>query len=81
VGNPGQETKDKEEESMMQFTQPDSEINLMIETAIHKKLITRQDFQKIMTLAGQELKIEAHEKQLLCHLQGMMKNRSTGGLP
>jgi hypothetical protein len=66
---------------MMKFTQPDSEINLMIETATHKNVITRHEYQKIMTLSGQDLNIETHEKQLLCHLQGLMENRSTRGLP
>jgi hypothetical protein len=58
---------------MMKFTQPDSEFNLMIEKAIHENVITRHDFQKIMTLSGQDIEIEAHEKQLLCHLQGLME--------
>ncbi|MDZ7667486.1 MAG: hypothetical protein U5K27_19515 [Desulfotignum sp.] len=58
---------------MMKDTQPDSEFNLMIEKAIHKNIITRHDFQKIMTLTGQDLEIEVHEKQLLSHLQGLME--------
>lgn len=62
---------------MMKITQPDSEFNLMIEKAIHKNVITRHEFQKIKTLSGKDLKIETHEKRLLCHLQGLMENRPT----
>jgi hypothetical protein len=58
----------------MKFTQSDSEFNLMIEKAIHKNVITRHEYQKIMTLPGKDLKIEAHEKRLLRHLQGLMEN-------
>jgi hypothetical protein len=60
---------------MMKITQPDSEFNLMIEKAIHKNIITRHDFQKIMTLSDQDLEIEVHEKQLLSHLQGYFRQR------
>ncbi len=78
---PDLEIEGKKEENMMQFTQPDSEFNLMIGKAIHNNVITRHEFQKIMTLSGKDLKIEAHEKRLLYQLQGLMENRSTRDLP
>ena len=61
----------------MEITQSDSAFSLMIEKAIHKNIITRHEFQKIKTLSGQDLKIDGHEKKLLCHLQGLMGNGST----
>ncbi len=59
----------------MKFIPSDSEFNVMIETAIHKDVISRHEYQKIMTLSGKDLTLEAYEKQLLCHLQGLMGNR------
>jgi len=59
----------------MKFTQPDSAFDSMIEKAIDKNVITRHEFQKIMTLSGKDLTIEAHEKRLLSHFQGLMENR------
>ena len=61
----------------MEMTQSDSAFNLMIEKAIHKNIITRHEFQKIKTLSGQDLKIDAHEKRLLSHLQDLMGNGPT----
>jgi hypothetical protein len=60
---------------MMKMPQPDSEFHLMIEKAIHRNVITRHEFQKIKTLSGKDLKIEAHEKRLLCLLQGLMEKQ------
>ena len=60
----------------MKFTQSDSEFNLMIEKAIHKTIITQPEYEKIVMLSDQDLMIEAPEKRLLDHLQGLM-----GSLP
>ncbi len=47
----------------------------MIKNAIHKNIITQPEYEKIVTLSDQDLMIETHEKRLLDHLQGLMRNR------
>ena len=48
----------------MNFTQPDSGLNLMIEKAIHKNIITQPEYEKIVMLSDQDLMIETPEKSL-----------------
>jgi hypothetical protein len=62
--------------NIMTFTQPDSGLTSMIEKAIHENIITQPEYEKIVMLSDQDLMIEAPEKRLLDHLQGLMGNRS-----
>ncbi len=53
----------------------------MIKNAIHKNIITRPEYEKIVMLSDQDLMIETPEKRLLDHLQALMGNRSAKETP
>jgi hypothetical protein len=47
----------------------------MIKNAIHKNIITRPEYEKIMMLSDQDLMVKTPEKQLLDHIQCLMGDR------
>ncbi|MFO7749291.1 MAG: hypothetical protein R6V54_04275 [Desulfobacteraceae bacterium] len=55
--------------------QREAGIESMVKNAIHKKIITQPEYEKIVGLSDQDLTIGTSEKRLLDHLQGLMGNR------
>ncbi len=67
--------RQKESFSSCDILQQEAELQSVIKNAIHKNIITKPEYEKIVTLSDQDLMIETPEKRLLDHLQGLMGNR------